>query len=162
MMAPGLLESHLEANPLENKYFRHLSAGPPSGSLSARARGLDALPRPQMQAHQSLTAPSMGDADLSQESVRAAGHLPGPPLLGPCPSSLAAPATDRTFLKAEAACRGFRAGKAREGPRSSRGRESLLSLPPPPLPSPPRLAQEMGPSPWFPSRNPHQACLLWP
>lgn len=114
-MAPGLFDTHLEVNPLENKYFRHLDTGPPSGNL----RGLDSLPHPQMQAHQSLTATSMGDADLSQESVRAAGHLPGPPLLGPCPSSLAAPPTDRTFLKAATACLGFGARKAREGPRSS-------------------------------------------
>lgn len=127
-MTPGLSKSHLEVNPSENKYFRHLNTGPPSGNL----RGLDALPHPQMQTHQSLTATSVGDADLSQENVRAAGHLPGPPLLGPCPSSLAAPTMDRTFLKAGTTCQRSGARKAREGPWSSRSWESLLSLLPPP------------------------------
>lgn len=60
-------------------------------------------PRPHSSIHQGRR--------LRQESVRAAGHLPGPPLLGPRPSSLAAPTTDRTFLKAEATRRGVGAGR---------------------------------------------------
>lgn len=57
------------------------------------------------------------------------------PAPGPCPSALAAPATDRTFLKAEATRRGFGAGKAGAGPRLLRDRAGLLLPPAPQAPS---------------------------
>lgn len=72
---PALLES-------SGSRSLNVEAQAPGWEPSRWAGGAGTPTPPDAGAHHGLTEASAGDADLGQESVRAAGHLPGPPLLG--------------------------------------------------------------------------------
>lgn len=105
VLAPG---EYLEVNPSENKYFRHLDTSPPK-----------------------LPSHVLGDSDLSQESVRAASHLLGPPTPGPLSISLGSSLHGQDIPESWDCVSGVWSWKGWRGPWPSHGWESLrLSVPP--------------------------------